>query len=172
MNRPVIPSNGANTEKYPIMSNAPTRKKAFDVFQEDVLFIQLVELQSHMEVYRIHDLYNALLASPKDEIKEESNAPQFFTYFNAEMIQKLPKYLDKYKPSDQSLPKADAAQFVFKSISIERDLIMTYREQIKLCFHLQRFIDKAAVKYPELTDFKTYLNKILAKWNSFKVRKK
>lgn len=150
-----------SNEKYPIMTRTPTRKNGVNVFQDDFLFVQVTELQNHLEVYRIHDLYNALRV-PLNESNEEIKPPSF-DLFNLEMLNELSKHICKHRPqADKQLPKNDPAQFVFKSIVIEQDLIMNYREQIKLLYHLQRFIDKASVKYPgELTDFQTYLSNTL-----------
>lgn len=153
-----------NMEKYPVMPKGTTRKKALEVNQEDFLYLQLCELQNHMEIYRIHELYNALRTPLKGNDKESEVKRPFFDTFNLKKMAELSKHLQNLQPeSEKSLSKNESCQFIFKSINIEQNLIMNLREQIKLCYYLQRFFDKATVKYPELKPFQMYLNGILAK---------
>lgn len=148
-------------------TKASTRKKALDVYQEDLIFIQLTELQSYMAIYRVTDVYNSLRTTTNVTAEMNNNkAPPeatSFSQFDTKMLKDLSKHVVKHEFPSLALPKNDPVKFVFKSINIEQNLITNYREQIKLCHHLQSFLDKAAAKYPELGGSKAYPDKSLDK---------
>lgn len=152
-------STNVKEQLYPVMPQKSTRKTKFEVFQDDFLFFIFTELKSHMEVYRTHDLYNALLLplEPENELDHQSS----FTTFNVKLLQDLSKRIPNTPIFCETLPRNDPSKFTFKSIIIDKDTIMNYREQIKLCYHLQCFLNKIVVKYPEVKEIQTYINEML-----------
>uniref|UniRef100_A0A336K8C2 CSON000208 protein n=1 Tax=Culicoides sonorensis TaxID=179676 RepID=A0A336K8C2_CULSO len=149
-------------EKYPVLPLKPTRKKAFEVFQEDFLSILLSHLKSYMEIYRLHNLFNSIKSPAASQNIIQGKKQEKFNGFNIKMLQNLVSNIPHATPSsDTSTPKAEIFNFVCKSIVVDSELMMSYREQMKFCYHMQRYVNERIQKYPELQDIKKYLNSIL-----------
>ncbi|XP_063702882.1 uncharacterized protein LOC134832695 [Culicoides brevitarsis] len=164
---PTSPTESDETSsKYPTMPpKATSRKKAFDIYREDLIAIQLTEVESHMNLYRVNDVYNTLRTPLEFNDDNNNNEPETkdFAEFNTKMLKNLLQHVKKVQFSSEELPKNDPLAKVFKSINLSQKFILNYREQIKLCYHLQCFFDKAVDKYPELADFQAYFNEKFTK---------